>query len=112
VIGTFNETLGQTAAACNEDITEISKYLASVKWPVTALVRKDEAAGEVVGVAGSDAGDGSPEGSWKNFIQEMLIKRGNVSDALICSRKDGKVYAATPNFTVSPQNCKHFMIWM
>jgi hypothetical protein len=70
-------------------------------------VRKDEAgagggdAGGGGGGGGSDAADGSPEASWKNFIQEMLIKRGNVSDALICSCKDGKVFAATPNFTVS-----------
>lgn len=90
LIATYNELKGHSAAACHETIVEMAKYLANANWPTAELVARDSA-----GAAVSTA-----EGSWAPFINDMLIGRGNISDALICHKDDGTLYASSPNFTL------------
>lgn len=87
LIATHSEPKGHTAAGCNETVIEMAKYLAQANWPTAELVPRDS--GRIGG--GSD---------WQPFITEMLIGRGNLSDALICNKDDGTVYASSPGFTL------------
>lgn len=88
LIATHTEQKGHSAAACNETVLEMAKYLAHTTWPTAELIARD-ASGSING--GSD---------WQPFINEMLLGRGNILDALICNKDDGTVYASSPGFTL------------
>ena len=90
LVGTFNENKGHSASGCNENVTELAKYLVNAKRPTAELVQRD-----------TEKPPHSPEASWVPYIQDYLLGRGNVAQALICSKLDGSIYASTPNFTVS-----------
>eukprot|EP01041_Mallomonas_annulata_P007153 gene7153-14567_t len=87
LVGTFDETKGHTSAACNNVLTEVAKHLAASTWPTSELSL-------------SDSGSSGPSGAatWMPYIQTMLVAKGHIQHALICSKTDGTLFAATPGF--------------
>lgn len=81
LIGTFNEDKGHQSPDCNETITLMARYLAMSTWPEVGSVP--------VGPA-----------SWRNYIDTMLVGKGNVEEAMLCT-SSGEILAATENFKVS-----------
>ena len=84
LIATFSELAGHTSVGCNEILQIMAKYLADSTWPE--------------GIEGSndDSGDGTI--TWQPYIDTMLLGKGNISQALICSKVDCKIWASTPDF--------------
>jgi hypothetical protein len=39
--------------------------------------------------------------SWQSYVDQLLIGKGNVAEALICSADTGTVLGSTTNFEVS-----------
>lgn len=88
LIGTFDEVSNHTAPGCNEIIGLMAKYLVKSSWPV------DE----------SQLGGNSA--TWKPYIDNMLIGKGNVAQALICSKEDGAVWCTSaPDFKLETYEC-------
>jgi len=87
VIGTFSEAKNQTSTDCNDLVMLMARYLKESTWPD--------------GMAEGEA-DGSSGGSktWQPFIDSMLVGKGNISEALICNKADGKVWASTKGFAL------------
>lgn len=87
IIATFNEGSGHTSSGCNDVVQLMAKYLCKSTWP-----QCEEASG----------GGGGAEGgaSWQPYIDTMLLGKGNVAQALICSKTDGTVFAHSANFQV------------
>ena len=79
IIGTFDEMSNHTGPGCNEVVSLMAKYLVKSSWPL------DE----------SQLG-GSNSATWKPYIENMLLGKGSVANALICSREDGLVFAHSP----------------
>ena len=77
LIGTFDEMSNHTAPGFNEVVGLMAKYLVKSSWPV------DE----------SQLGGNSA--TWKPYIDNMLIGKGNVAQALICSKEDGTVWCSS-----------------
>ena len=88
LIATFDEAKGHKSADCNAILTELAKHLLHSAWPTAP-----------VALPGTEAVSGAS--SWKPYIDNMLIGKGNIAHALICSKTDGKVWAASPGFDVS-----------
>jgi len=88
LIATFSEIAGHTSVGCNEVLQLMAKYLADSTWPE--------------GLEGSIDNPISGDGTitWQPYIDTMLIGKGNVSQALICSKVDGKIWASTPDFAL------------
>lgn len=80
VVGTFSEASGQNSTDCNTVVTLMARYLKESTWP-------DGEGGEF---PSSSLGG---KQTWQPFIDSMLIGKGNVAEALICSKEDGKVWA-------------------
>lgn len=87
IVATFDEIKGHSSAGCNDVIQEMAKYLLQISWPSGT----QEASGGASGSAGS---------TWQPYIQTMLLAKGDIKDALICSASDGTIFASTPEFTV------------
>lgn len=84
IVGTFDENKGHTSAGCNEVITEMAKYLLQINWP-----------------SGTQAdASANPTSTWQPYIETMLVGKGDISQALICSSADGTLWASTPDFQV------------
>jgi len=81
LIATFNEAKDQTAAACNETIQLMAKYLLDSPWPSSSS-------------SGGGVSDAVARISWLPFCEQMLLNKGNVKECLICSKKDGVVFAS------------------
>ena len=81
LVGTFDEGKGHTSAACNNVVSEVAKHLLSSTWPTAAVPLKNE----------SSAASGAA--TWMPYIETMLIGKGNISHALICSKTDGTLWA-------------------
>ena len=77
LIGTFDEMANHTSVGCNEVVSLMAKYLIKSSWPV------DESQ-----LAGNAA-------TWKPYMENMLLGKGNISQALICSREDGIVWSTS-----------------
>lgn len=92
IVGTFDENKDQTSSGCNEVIVEMAKYLLQVTWPSGT---EDASAG----------GGGIAAASWQPYIETMLVGKGDIDQALICSKTDGTVWASTPDFGV------HFILF-
>jgi hypothetical protein len=88
IVGTFDELKGHTSAGCNEVIVEMAKYLLQISWPTGT---EDPSAG----------GGGIAAASWQPYIESMLVGKGDIDQALICSKTDGTIWASTPDFGVS-----------
>lgn len=88
LVGTFDELKGHSSAGCNEVIVEMAKYLMQITWP--SGVEEAAAAG----------GGSMTTSSWQPYIETMLIGKGDIEHALICSNTDATVWASTPDFTV------------
>ena len=86
-MGTFDELKGHSSAGCNEVIVEMAKYLLQIVWP------------EGTQESGASSG-GMSASAWQPFIETMLLAKGDVERAIICSKTDGVVWAATPDFAV------------
>jgi hypothetical protein len=87
VVGSFDELKGHSSAGCNEVIVEMAKYLLQISWPTGT---EDP----------SGAGGGMATSSWQPYIETMLVGKGDIEHALICSSSDGTVWATTPDFSV------------
>lgn len=86
LIATYDEAKNHNSPDCNETVTLIARYLAASSWPSKA--------------AASAGGDGAPA-TWQSYIDTLLVAKGNVAQALLCSAADGSVLACTPDFKVS-----------
>lgn len=87
IAGTFDELKGHSSAGCNEVIVEMAKYLLQITWP------------EGTQESGASSG-GMASSAWQPFIETMLLAKGDIERAIICSSTDGTVWASTPDFTV------------
>ena len=65
----------------------MAKYLLQISWPTGT---EDPSAG----------GGGIAAASWQPYIESMLVGKGDIDQALICSKTDGTVWASTPDFGV------------
>lgn len=88
IVGTFDELKGHTSSGCNEVIVEMAKYLLQITWPTGV----EEAAPEGAGAMSAS--------SWQPYVETMLVGKGDIENAIICSSTDGAVWASTPDFTV------------
>lgn len=86
LIGTFDEGKGHNSAFCNETITLMAAYFAKSDWPKESVAAFTVPSGPA---------------SWQDYIQKMLIGKGNVAQALIFSMKDGAILGNSSDFTVS-----------
>lgn len=87
-MGTFDELKGHSSAGCNEVVVEMAKYLLQIQWP--------EGSQE-----GGASSGGMAASAWQPFVETMLLAKGDVERAIICSSSDGAIWASTPDFTVS-----------
>jgi len=87
VIGTFSEAKSQNSSDCNDLVTLMARYLKESTWP------DGMAEGEVDNASGG-------RNTWQPFIDSMLVGKGNVAEALICSKSDGRLWASTKNFSL------------
>ena len=87
IIATFSEVAGHTSVGCNEVIQLMAKYLADSTWPEGLEGSNDDVI----------SGDGTM--TWQPYIDTMLVGKGNISQALICSKADGKIWASTKDFS-------------
>lgn len=87
VIGTFSELKNQNSTDCNDLVTLMARYLKDSTWP-NGLKEGDV-----------DASSGGSK-TWQPFIDTMLIGKGNVAQAMICNRIDGKLWASTKDFAL------------
>lgn len=81
IIGVFDEMSNHTAFGCNDIISLMAKYLVKSSWPI------DESQ---LGSTNSD--------SWRPYMDNMLIGKGNIAQALICSKEDGLIYCSSNDF--------------
>ena len=88
LIATFDESKGHTSAGCNNTVGEVAKHLLQAAWPSSAVPVNDT------------GGGASGAASWEPYIKDMLLAKGNIAHALICSKTDGTMFANTPGFTV------------
>lgn len=79
LVGTFDENAGHTSVGCNEVVTIMAKYLNKSSWPL-----------------GSEASGGDAD--WQPYITNMLMNKGTVAHALICSKDDGTIWASSDGF--------------
>jgi hypothetical protein len=66
----------------------MAKYLLQISWPTGT---EDPSAG----------GGGIAAATWQPYIETMLVGKGDIDHALICSKADGTIWASTPDFGVS-----------
>ena len=85
IVGTFDENKGHTSAGCNEVVTLMARHLVKAPWPSSTSSS---------GISGGD----SSNSNWQQFVDLLLIGKGNVSDALICSAESGDTWASTKDF--------------
>lgn len=85
VIGTFSEAKNQTSADANDLVMLMARYLKESSWP------------DGINEGDADKSSGGAK-TWQPFIDAMLVGKGNVAQALICSRVEGKVWASTKGF--------------
>lgn len=85
IIATFDEAKGHSPSACNTVVSDVAKYLQQATWPTSP-------------VSLGGAPPVSAASTWEPYIETMLLAKGHISAALICSKTDGTIYAATPNF--------------
>jgi hypothetical protein len=88
LIATCSETKGHQSAACNEIIHAMAKYLCKSEWP-------DCEEGSAAAVAAS----APPAGDWQQYVDMMLIAKGNISKAVIIAH-DGASLAHSEGFMV------------
>ena len=88
VVGTFSEASGQNSADCNTVVTLMARYLKESTWP-------DGMSEGGVGSSSSSSSSVGGSQTWQPFIDSMLIGKGSVAEAIICSKVDGKVWASS-----------------
>jgi len=71
----------------------MAKHLLKVPWPAINLT---------VSQASSE--------SWQSYIDQLLVGKGNVSEALICTADAGTILASTTNFEVFENNDPPYLI--
>jgi len=104
LVGTFSEAKNQTSQACNDLITLMSRYLKDSTWPDGAegSAAAQAAAGGVNKTTGEIvSAESSSSKTWQPFVDTMLIAKGNVTEALICAKSDGKMWASSNAETFS-----------
>jgi hypothetical protein len=100
LIATYNETKGHNSPDCNETITLMARYLAKSTWPLAG--------------AATTTQESKPQtaASWQSYVDVLLVGKGNIAQALICSSADGSVLAATDGFKVSHALAVHLALFM
>lgn len=86
LVATYNEVKGHTSPACNETITLMARYFAKSTWPT--------------GNPSADSDSKQAPANWQSYVDMLLIGKGNIAQALICSAADGTVLAASDDFKV------------
>ena len=85
IIATYSEGNGHKSAGCNEVVSLMARYLNKSIWPSPETKQLvSEADGAI---------------TWQPYIDAMLVGKGNVAEALICSKSDCSAWASTPNFS-------------
>jgi len=87
IVATFDELKGHSSAGCNEVVVEMAKYLLQISWPSGT----EDASAAGTSIAAS---------SWQPYVETMLVGKGDIENAIICSSTDGTVWASTPDFTL------------
>jgi hypothetical protein len=85
LIGTYDENKNHSSPECNETITLLARYLSRSTWPTPGSA------------ISSAPADGAPA-TWQSYIDILLVGKGNIAEALICSSSDGSVLASTQDF--------------
>jgi hypothetical protein len=86
IIATFSEAKGHSSPQCNETVTMMASYFYKSTWPT----RKD----------GESTGGGGPA-DWQQYVDKMLVGKGNIAQAMIVEVGSGKILASTPDFTLT-----------
>ena len=92
LIGTFNENKGHTSSGCNNVITLMARHLLRAPWKKNDKPSENNSSGNGQGNNKTGTSD------WQSYIDIILVGKGNVSEALICSASDGKIWASTQGF--------------
>lgn len=87
LVGTFNEAKGHSSPQCNETITMMATYLFKSTWP-------NRSDGDTGG------GEGAPA-DWQQYVDKMLVGKGNIAQAMVVEASSGKILASTPDFVLS-----------
>jgi hypothetical protein len=81
LIGTYSELKNHVSVKCNEIILLMANYLSKSVWPDFEEIT-------------------NPTDSWQPYVDLMLVGKGNISSALLCSKSDGKTWARTSDVEV------------
>lgn len=87
IVATHSEAAGHKAPGCNDNVVFMARYLYKSVWPSDS----DSSTANSSDVARLN--DGSA--SWKSYIDSMLIGKGSVKEAIICSKADGAVWSSS-----------------
>ena len=90
IIAVFSETKGHTSTGCNEIVHAMAKYLNKSEWP-----EGDEGSSKA-----AESSGGGPSGSWQQYVDTMLIGKGNVARAAILSH-GGELLGKSTGVTVA-----------
>lgn len=90
LIATFDEGQGHTSVGCNEVVQLMAKYLVKSIWPANASEQEGDKSDMSAAVNNAD--------TWKPYVNDMLIGRGSIAQAMICSKEDLKVWASSSDF--------------
>lgn len=93
LIGTFDENKGHTSSGCNNVITLMARHLLRVPWKKKEKPSKDDGSS-----SGNKGNDNTESSDWQSYVDLLLIGKGNVSKAMICSSSDGQIWASTRGF--------------
>lgn len=97
LIGTFNENKGHSSTGCNNVITLMARHLLRAPWKRNEKPNNNESSSSSSNIGSNDVVGSS---DWQSYVDILLVGKGNVSDALICSSSDGKLWASTKGFSL------------
>lgn len=88
IIAVFSELKGHTSTGCNEIIHAMGRYLFKSEWP-----QGEEGSAQAI------AQSAPPSASWQQYVDTMLIAKGNILNACIISHT-GDILGTNAGFTV------------
>jgi hypothetical protein len=98
LIGCFDEKKGHNPPDFSDTLTLMGDYFFKSTWPTQQQFNAmSGGASSSSSSSASVPGEGGGKATWDEYIEKMLVARGNISDAVIISLKDGgKILASTP----------------